>query len=97
MIAVIDNNNTLIYIGNSIELLPSSLLEQDMFGRKSIYRHIQVSERPKGMMLVWNDNLGVFEDTLKLSPDPSTDIASLIKENENLKEQLKLIKTHLGL
>ncbi len=96
MIAVIDNNNTLIYIGNSIELLPSSLLEQDMFGRKSIYRHIQVSERPKGMMLVWNDNLGVFEDTVKLSP-PLPDVDSLIKENENLKEQLNLIKTHLGL
>lgn len=96
MIAVIDSSNFLVYIGDSIDLLPGSLLEQDMFGRKSIYRHIEIKERPQGKGLIWNDKLEMFEEKVKsLSPQISMD--SLIKENENLKNELNLIKTHLGI
>lgn len=109
MIAVVDDTNTLIYVGETIELLPASLLEQDLWGNKSVYRHIQVRERPIGKMLVWNDKLEIFEEALKpsLSLEPAqvgiTDDA-LMKENEALKQrvieqerQMNLIRQHLGL
>ena len=108
MIAVIDDANKLIYIGESIEEIPGGLLEKDQWGNKSVYRHIEVRERPQGMILEWNDKLQVFEDKAvrpQLSIDPSTDgSATLMKENENLKQrlieqerQLNLIRSHLGL
>lgn len=114
MIAVIDDVNNLVYVGESVGLLPGSLLEYDMFGRKSIYRHITVDEAPVGKVK-WDDYTNRFVERTdipkpsqpppQLSMDPSTDgSATLMKENENLKQriieqerQLNLIRSHLGL
>jgi len=107
MIAVIDDTNTLIYVGQCKDELPSVLLEQDIWGVKSIYRHIEITERPPMGIITWDEKNYTWKKKPELSLEPAqigiTDDA-LMKENEALKQrlveqerQMSLIKSHLGL
>lgn len=112
-VLVLDSDDYIIYVGTTKEDLPASLRDVDEWGVRGQYRNIAVD-----YPVVWGNYLKAkwngYEvvETVKpseirpqLSMDPSTDgSATLMKENENLKQriieqerQLNLIRSHLGL
>lgn len=100
MIAVVNDTDSVIYYAESKDLLPSCLLEEDMWGSKTIYTHIAISERPTHFMPKYDKDTGVIYESYK--PDVVVETrkepltvdynvvrdSDLIKENAVLKDRL---------
>ena len=113
-VLVLDDDDIVIYSTTSLDQLPYSLREVQDFGIKGQYRNLvldRVVSTEGCLKPRWNgyEIVETFKhppsEPPKLSMDPSTDgTATLMKENENLKQriieqerQLNLIRSHLGL
>ena len=119
MKAIIDSLNTVVYKYEGERQYPSCLAEAKyafMGTTGGEYKHIDIPDgaiKPSWLKVKWDANTGTFMDDTpqvppqvppQLSMETTDGYATLIKENENLKQllieqerQLNLIKSHLGL